>query len=251
MNPVLIVGRTMFIRMLRDLPSLIMLLLVPLVLIAILGSVFSWVPADIPYMRGVASPMAFFAAGFLVMFQLFGGGYSLTYVKGALFSPMRWRLYGLPCSPGAIVLGTVGAATLVSLCQGLLVVLVTGLAFGVDWGSLPLVVLVLLAVTLLSQLFYLTMLLALRNQGTAMTLGWFFAYGSCVAGGLIFPLPVERPFFRFLATYGNPYSLAQTALREGSPQNNPAVATLCLAVLYAAAALFALLAARLAKRKLA
>jgi ABC-2 type transport system permease protein len=240
----------MFLRMVRDLPSMIMLLLVPLLLIPILGSAFSWIPADIPYLRGVSSPMAFFASGFLVMFQLFGGNYSLAYVKGALLSPMGWRIRGLPMGPGAVVLGVVGASTLVSLCQGCLVVAVSGLAFGVRWGNLAVLFLVLLGVNLLSQLVYLSLLLGLRDQSAAVGLGWVYAYGSTVLGGLIFPLPVEKPLFGFLASYGGPYSLAQTALRQAAPGGSPAAASACIAVLFIAAALFAALAAYLARRRL-
>jgi ABC-2 type transport system permease protein len=251
MNPVIIVGRSMFLRMIRDLPSLGILLGVPLILIPILGSVFSWIPADIPYLRGVSSPMAFFAFGLLIMFQLYGGGYSLTYVKSAFLSPMQWRLHSLPCEPGAIVLGVVGAATIFSLCQGLLIVAISRIVLGVRWGNLPVVFLVLLGVSLLSQLVYLTLLLALRSQSAATSLGWLYAYGSCILGGLIFPLPVEKPFFHFMVTYGNPYSVAQTAIRESAPGGSPATAALCIAVLCIAAALFAAIAAWLGSKKLA
>ncbi len=251
MSRVFTVTRYMFLRMIRDLPSLIMLLGMPLLLIPILGAVFSWIPADIPYMRGVSNPMSFFAFGILVMFQLFGGGYSLTYVKNALLSPMKWRLHSLPCAPGDIVLGVVSAATFVSLFQGLLVVAVSRIALGVHWGNLLVLAAVLLGVALLSQLVYLTMLLAFHNQSAANSFGWLYAYGSCILGGLIFPLPAEKPFFHFLVTYGGPYSLAQTAIRQSAAGGSPATAALCIAALFLGAALFALIAALLGRRKLA
>jgi ABC-2 type transport system permease protein len=251
MKNILTVIRCMFLRMIRDIPSLIMLLLAPLALIPILGSVFSWMPKDIPYMQGVTDVMAFFAFGMLIMFQLFGGGYSLTYVKNALLSPMKWRLFGLPCAPGVIILGIVAAATIVSLCQGLLVIAVSRFALGVRWGNLPVVFLVLLGVSLLSQLVNLVILLAVRNPGAASGIAWFYAYGSCILGGLIFPLPVEKPFFRFMVDYGTPYSLAQTAMRQTAAGGSPATVALCIAILFIAAAFFAVLTAMLGRRKLA
>lgn len=250
MMPSLLVGRYMFRRMRRDLPSLLILLALPLVLIPILGAVFSWVPADIPYMRGVSSPMAFFAFGILIMFQLYGGNYSLSYVRKALLDPMGWRLRGLPCGTAPVILGVVGAATLMCLLQGLLVVAVSALVLGVRWGSLPLVVLTLLSLGLLSQLVYLCLLLGLGKPEVATSLGWLYGYGSCILGGLIFPLPVEQPFFQFLVTYGGPYSLAQTALRQAGPGGSLGRAALCVGILLGSAALLGILAAYLGRRRL-
>lgn len=251
MKGAVIVGRYMLLRMVRDSRSLSMLLGLPLILIPILGSAFSWIPADAPYMRGVRSPMAFFAFGFLIMFQMYGGTYSLAYVKEALISPMRWRLLCLPCGPGAIVLGVVGAATIVSLCQGALVMVESRLALGVRWANAPAVIVVMLGVSLLSQLVYLTLLLALRNPAAAHSLGWLYSYGSCILGGLIFPLPSQKPFFHFLVAYGGPYSLAQTAIRQSAPDGSPAVAVACVATLFITAALFAVIANSLVRKKLA
>jgi len=160
-------------------------------------------------------------------------------------------MLSLPCQPGSVVLGTVASATVLCLGQGILVIAVSALALGVRWGDLAVLLLVLLGVSLLSQLVYLTLLLLFRSQGPASSLGWLFSYGSCVLGGLIFPLPVEKPLFKFLVAYGGPYSLAQTALRQSAPGGSPATAALCVAALFGAAALFAAAAAALAKRRLA
>jgi len=230
---------------------MVMCLFTPLLLIPILGAVFSWVPKDIPFLNGITDVMAFFAFGILIMFQLFGGGYSLSYVKSTLLTPMQWRVHSLPCTPGVIVLGIVAAATLFSICQGLLVVAICRFALGVQWGNLLVVFLVLLGVSLLSQLVGLAILLAVRNPGAASGIAWFYAYGSCILGGLIFPLPVEKPFFRFMVDYGTPYSLAQTAMRQAAAGGSPGTAALCIGILFLAAALFAVLTTALGRRKLA
>lgn len=250
MKGFLLITRTMALRMVRDLPATIMLLVTPLALIPLLGAVFSWIPAGVPYLRGMKSPMAFFAFGILIMFQLFGGAYSLTYVKNALLSPMKWRMYSLPCAPIAIVSGVVAAATLISLCQGLLVIAVARFFLGVQWGNIALVFLILLGVSLLSQMANVAILLAVRNPSAANGLGWLYAYGSCIVGGLIFPFPIDKPVFHFLVAWGSPYSLAQTAMREASGGSAATVA-LCIGMLFVLAAVCMGLAALLGRRKLA
>ncbi len=59
-----------------------------------------------------------------------------------------------------------------------------------------------------------------------------FAWGSAALGGLIFPLPADRPFWHFMVTYGTPYSLAQTAVvvvggRRGAGRRGPCASACC------------------------
>ncbi len=223
------------LRMFRDAGTFIMIG-VPVALIPIITAAFSFIPADAPYLLGAPNPTVFFAGGILIMFQLFGGGYTMTYVKRALLTPMSMRLRVTPGGVGAILVGTVAAAIVVSLCQGMAVVLFTRVALDVRWASIPMLGAVLIGVSLVSQLVYLLLLLVLRKQGPAGALGWVYGYGSCVLGGLIFPLPVERPMFRFLVTYGGPYSLAQTALREVRPGGYASMAMLATGTLFGLAA---------------
>lgn len=234
--------------MFRDAGTLIMIG-VPVALIPIITAAFSFIPADAPYLLGAPNPTVFFAGGILIMFQLFGGAYTLTYVKRALLTPMSMRLRVAPGGVGAILVGTVVAAIVVSLCQGTAVVLFTRLALGVRWAGIPILGAVLIGVSLVSQLVYLLLLLVLRKQGPAGALGWVYAYGSCVLGGLIFPLPVERPVFRFLVTYGGPYSLAQTALREIRPGGSASTAVVATGALFGLAAVVALVVWLVSRRR--
>jgi ABC-2 type transport system permease protein len=251
MRKLLLVIRFSFLRMLRDLPSVIPLLFVPMLIIPIIGTVFAKIAAYSSYLKGAADPMAFFAIGLVIMFQLFGGRYSTDYVKDALLSDRKWRMVAAPCRPTLIVTGILAASTVVSLLEGILLVTFTRVLLGVRWGDFAVVVAVLLGTTLLSQLVNLALLLATRNYNLAAALSWFYAWGGSALGGLIFPLPTDRPFWRFMVTYGTPYSLAQTAVIGSASGGARADVALCIGVLFAAAALVMALVALFGRRRLA
>ena len=123
---------------------------------------------------------------------------------------------------------------------------------GVRWGSFGVVVLVLLGASLLSQLVNLDLLLATRAYRRAATLSWVFAWGSAALGGLIFPLPTDRPFWHFMVTYGTPYSLAQTAvIIVGDRRGHGADVAMCIGALFALSVPFALVVVLLGRRRLA
>jgi len=222
----------------------------PLIIIPILGAIFSNVPASSSYLKGAPNIMTVVATGMIVMFQLFGGRYSMEGTKDSLLSVRKWRIYAAPCAPGIHAMGILAASTLVSMLQGFLLIIFTRVALNVRWGSLGVVVLVMLGTALLSQLVNLALLLLTRNYGAAATLGWAFAWGSTALGGLMFPLPMDRPFWRFMVTYGTPYSLAQTAVINSAGGARADVAV-CIGALFALSALFALIVVLLGRRRLA
>ncbi len=228
---------------------MISLLGVPLLIIPIIGSVFTWIPAGNPYLRGAASIMSFFAVGMVILFQLYGGTYSMEYVKDIFFSPMKWRIGALPCTPATVVLAILIAGTLVSMVQGTLLILFTRVILGVRWGNLGVAFLTLLGTTLLAQLVYVVILLLVRIPGLAAGLAWMFPWGSAALGGLMFPLPSDSPFFRFMTTYGTPYSLARTAISSGGASSHQTV--LCIGCLFLASALIAGIIALLGRKRLA
>jgi hypothetical protein len=245
-----LVVRFSVLRMLRDPVSTIILLAMPLIIIPILGAIFSNVPASSSYLKGAPNIMTVVATGMVVMFQLFGGRYSMEGTKDSLLSVRKWRIYSAPCAPGIHAMGILAASTLVSMLQGFLLVAFSRLFLGVRWGSLGAVVLVMLGTALLAQLVNVALLLLTRNYGAAATLGWMFAWGSTALGGLIFPLPTDRPFWRFMVTYGTPYSLAQTAVIN-SAGGARADVVVSIGALFALSALFALVVVLLGRRRLA
>ncbi|MCX7030890.1 MAG: ABC transporter permease [Spirochaetes bacterium] len=247
----LLVIRFSFLRMLREPAGTIIMVGMPLVMIPILGAVFAKLTAYSSYLKGAPDMMAFAATGMIVMFQLFSGRYCMDGTRESLLSERKWRIYSAPCAPAIHAMGILAASTLVSLLQGFLLVTFTRLALGVRWGSIAVVFLVLLGATLLSQLVNLATLLLARNYGPAITLSWVFAWGSAALGGLIFPLPMDRPFWHFMATYGTPYSLAQTALIASTGGGAQSEVAVCIGVLFALSALFALVVTLLGRRRLA
>jgi ABC-2 type transport system permease protein len=246
----LLVTRFSILRILRQPASTIVMVGIPLAIIPILGVVLSKVGSFGSYLDGAPDTMAFFAVGLVVLFQLFGGRFAMEGAKDSLLSERKWRVYSAPCAPGIHAVGILAASTLVSLLQGLLLVAFTRLALGVRWGACTVVLLVLLGTALLSQLVFVALYLLTRNYGSAATLGWVFAYGSSALGGLIIPLPAGSSFWRFMATYGTPYSLAQTALVTSAGSGEQSEVAVCVGVLFALCALLVLIVTLLGRRGL-
>jgi ABC-2 type transport system permease protein len=251
MRRFMVVFRFALLQQARNLQGMLFLLGMPLFIIPILGAVFAGIPAGNAYLKGAANTMTFFAVGMTIFFQLFGGSLGMMSVKATFLSPRRWRIHALPCRPMPILMGILGATTTVSIAQGFLLVAFSTILLGARFGNLGIVLVVILAVALLSQLLWVTVLLLVRSATAAFVVGWIVAYGSGVLGGIIFPLPTDVPLFRFTVTYGSPFSLAQTALLDASRGGPAGEIALCVGVLFLAAALFACLVAVLGRRRLA
>lgn len=247
----LIVVRFSVQRMLRDLPSLIPLLLVPLLIIPIVGAVFSKLLAGSSFLNGAPDSMSFFAVGLIIMFQLFGGRYTMDYVKDAFLTDRKWRLAAAPCGSWTLTMGIMAAGWLASMLQGFLLVAFTRVLLGVRWGNVGVVAAVIAATALVSQLVNLALILVTRNYGLAATIAWIYAYGSSMLGGLIFPLPTQVPFWRFMVDYGTPYSLAQTAVIAAAGGRARTDVAVGIGALFAFAAALAAAIALLGRRKLA
>ncbi|MBN1837831.1 MAG: ABC transporter permease [Spirochaetales bacterium] len=246
----LLVARISLLRDLRQPASTIVMLGIPLVLIPIMGAVFSKIPSWDAFMDGAPDPMAFFAIGVVVMFQLFGGRFSMEAVRESLLSEKKWRIHSAPCPPAVHAMGIISASTLLSLLQGFLLVAFARAALGVRWGSPAVVFLALLGASLVSQLVHVIILLLIRNYGAAISVGWAFAWGSAALGGLIFPVPQDRPFWHFMATYGTPYSLAQSAVVTSAGGGPWAEVATDIGLLFALSAALALVLFLLGRRKL-
>jgi len=251
MKNILTVARFTFLQLLRNVPAMIFLLGLPLFIIPILGSVFSWIPSSEPYLKGAANAQSFFAIGMMVFFQLFAGTTVMSSVRAAFLTPCRWRMFALPCAPLAMVLGMLAASTVMSVVQGALLAALSWGLWGARFGSVGILLLVLLGVALVSQLIGVALLLLFRNVTTAYVLGWIVSYGSGVLGGIIFPLPADNPLFHFTMTYGTPFSLAQTALLDSSRGGPGGEIALCIGALFCVAAALAGVTALLGRRKLA
>ncbi len=252
MNAYMVSSRMTFLRLLRNPTTVLVQLGVPLILIPILGyslSSLSGIPGADAYLKGT-SVMSFMAMMIIIMFQLFSGGFMMTYVNEIYFTFRKWRMRMLPCGPHVIVFGVLLAGLTMSLLQGIALTVFSMLVLGVHLGNVGVTLLVFLGLSLFAQLLGILMLLGFRSFGPAFSMTWIVSYGSCALGGMIFPLPVDKPLFHFLTTYGTPASLAQTTLlssARGGPSSEIAV---CLGVLFFISAIFGLLVAFLARRRI-
>ncbi len=196
------------LRMARGYLALLILFVLPLALISIIGLISAHLSEVVANGFG---GMDYVAISFVFAFQLFGGAYTMDYIKEDLLSARRWRIHSLPYHGSMHAGGLITAATLFSILQGAALIALTALVHGVRWGNVGWVLLVLFVVALQAQLVHLILLLAARNATVAERLAEVYGFGSFVLAGFIVPLP-DNALFEFLGSYGNPISLAQNAV---------------------------------------
>ena len=163
------------------------------------------------YMNGYNLISTSFSMHMMVMFQLNGGLYLLNYLYFDLMQSMKWRFKATPVSTHSILFAAAGACTVFTTLQGCLIMLISGIFFDAYWGNPFISVLVVLLVSLISQLTGMLLLVLTRNIETSETLSWTITWGMAIMGGMMFTLP-DTGFFKFMELYGTPYSLARTAI---------------------------------------
>lgn len=236
------------LRMLRSYLGLILLLVLPLCLISVLGLISSHVPGE---GGGEAiSGMTWLSVSFMISFQLFGGSYTMAYMKEDFFTPRKWRMYSLPIKPVTYAFTILVASVLFNAAQGMVIVFFTKLVYGVNWGNLGWVLLIIIVVSVLSQLVCLIFVLSVKNYKIAERLSEVYGIGSIILAGMMFSLP-KSGFFDFMSTYGNPVSLGQNAIFGMISGEGMDLAFLSLGILLIATLLVAFGAIFVGRRKLA
>jgi ABC-2 type transport system permease protein len=233
-------------RMLRGYLGLLLLLVLPFVLISVLGLVTGDAvhePTGVPMMDYIAIIM-------ILSFQLFGGAYALEFVNGDLFAARRWRMLSLPYSPYVHAFAIVLASTLFTTLQGLLLVLFTQWVHGVHWGNVGYAALVLLPISLLSQLVGIAGLFATRSSNLAERLTEVYGFGSMILAEVWFSLP-DIGLWNVIKTYGNPISLGRNAILALATGQHVQRGVLSVSILLAATILLGLLTVYFGRRKLA
>ncbi len=232
--------------MLRSYIGLFLLTVVPLCLISVLGMVSGHVAGE----EGQSiSSMTWLSVSFMISFQLFGGAYTMSYMKEDFFTARKWRMYSLPYRAHVHASSLLIASMLFNVLQGLFIVLFTQWVYGVNWGNIGWVLLVILAVSLLSQLVCMILVLTVRNFKIAERLSEVYGIGSMVFAGMIFPIPTTG-FFDFMSTYGNPVSLGQNAIFGMITGEEIDKMFLSIGLLFAASLVLALVATFVGRRKL-
>ncbi|TCK93339.1 ABC-2 type transport system permease protein [Natranaerovirga hydrolytica] len=225
-------------RMLKDYTNIILLVIVPLGIITIIALAFAEDKAVID-----AS-----AAGMTIAFQIFGGFYTLEFLKADLFTTKKWKIYALPCSIPMYAYGILIASTIFNGFQGLTIVLVTKLFFGVEWVSIWGVALSLLILSLFSQLVFLNILLSVKNEKYADRFGEVFAWGSVILSNYFFRMP-DNVFFNTVSKY-TPIKLTEDAIASIRYQSGLMNIINPLAILLVASVVLTILSYLLGRRKL-
>ncbi|MCW3490183.1 ABC transporter permease [Dethiobacter alkaliphilus] len=238
-------------RMLRWNVAFAILMGLPIVLITILGIVAGDAidsNLGVPVMDSIAFTM-------VLAFQLFGGSYTMELIKQDLFSERKWRMHALPGSIQGYAFSVVVSCTLFSALQGFLLVLFTQWVYGVFWGNLGTIFVMLLGISLLSQLVCLVIVMSVKEYSMAERLSEVYGLGSIAIAGIWFRIPerlLDIWLINFLHSYGNPVSLGMNIVYGFiSPAVDVQRAYLSLGILFAAIAVLALVAMYAGRRKLA
>ncbi|WP_232225545.1 ABC transporter permease [Oceanobacillus manasiensis] len=234
-----------FRRMLRDYIGMAILLLLPIALISVLALIADGAvsePLGIPMMDEVAVTMVF-------AFIMFGGFYTMEYVRGDLMSSMKWRIYSLPYGIHNHAYAILISCSLFNVLQSLLVVFYTIFVYNVNWGNLGIVFFIILLVTAVIQLVFINFVLGVKKYKTAERLGTGFGLACLMLGEVWFPLP-DGPFFSFLSTYSNPFSLGQNMIFATITGENIEKAIISLVIFIALALVLAITAVYFGRRKL-
>jgi ABC-2 type transport system permease protein len=197
----------------RDWISLGAFIVLPVVIVGILNFIYNGKEGYDFYFNGYNIGATHISIHMVLLFQLNGGLYLMNFVNYDLLGAMKWRYKSAPVGGHLPVFAAAFACTLFTTFQGVLIVVVTAWLFQVYWGSIGLSILILFFVSLISQFICLLLLLTVRSIGGAEGLSWLITVAMSALGGMMFSLP-DNSFFRFISTYGTPYSLARNAILE-------------------------------------
>ena len=130
----------------------------------------------------------FGASGQLLLFTFLAclGG-SATLIQARRLGVVSRMLAG-PMTAGELVAGQVVGRWAIALFQGGYLMVATSLIFGVDWGNLPLALLVLLLFSLVAAGAAILLGTLLENEGAAAGAGIGFGLVLAALGGSMFPL---------------------------------------------------------------
>ncbi len=238
-------GLFMLRRMLRGYLALIILLVTPMAVIAVLGLLTRGAidpKLGIPVIDELIVTM-------IITFQLFGGMYTMEYIKSDLLSATKWRLHALPYRLHQHAFSIILSASLFSVFQGLTLVYLTRWIYGVNWGNIGLIILVLLLLSILTQLVFLNLILGLKSHKAAEACATAYGLVSVGLAGVWFPMP-DSGILNFLTNYGNPLSLGRTVIIASWIGGHGDLILLDILILCAALGVMGVTAIFLGKRKL-
>jgi len=232
-------------RMLRGYLGLLILMGTPLALITVLGMVAGngVDQFGIPMIDGISLTM-------ILAFQLYGGFNTMEYIREDLTSSKKWRMYSLPYGVHKHALSIIFSAILFSALQGLAMILYTQWVYGVNWGNIVVVILVLLLMSTLTQLIFFNFVILMKNYKNADRLGTAYGIVSIALAGVWFPMP-KAGIFNFLSVYGNPLSLGRNVIYAFISGDGIDVAIISIGILFGASVITGIISMFNGRRKLA
>lgn len=193
----------------------------------------------------------YYSVTIAVMTLIYTGFLALGRIQNDFLTEMKNRLLISPAHLGTILTGDIIGTTIMGFMQSMVVVLFTHFVYGANWGSNWGVVLgTLFLMTLLGQMLAATLTLAMNNGNTAQSIISTLAMALSFISGAFYTSPIGGTAGRFLATYGTPNSLAQTAIFGSIYGGSSHVIFLCMAMLAALSILFLGLTVLFARKRI-
>jgi len=124
---------------------------------------------------------------------------------------LRFRLYSAPCSKVKFILSMGVAVWMYSFFIGLFFIITSTLLFGVEWGNMFVVLLVLFMLSVLAQIISVLIFFISPRRSVAEALMQCFAWSAVILSGGLVNLGTN-PIMVFFQMYGTPVSVAGRAM---------------------------------------
>ena len=210
MNQFPLIFKHYFKRSLIEPLGIIMLIIFPIIIILINLAVVTGFQ-DAVYVNGYNLTASSISIIIVVFFQFFGGSYIAAYIKEDIKGAISWRLFSAPVRSNTFVLAAAAASWLISLVQGLFVVVFVVLFLNVSWGSIPVLLLTLAALSAISQCMYLLCTILPKKKGTASALPQLISWAMILASGNMINFG-SNAVLDFLGSIPSPIVLGNRAL---------------------------------------
>ena len=222
MGSFLLVFRHYFMRTIKDRLSLLIQIVFPIGIILTFILISDNIEGDLlgfeDFPMGDYSYLHTNAAiTMMLFFQLFGGMWGLNYLYYDLRDARKYRLYFAPVNKVVYPLAAMMGSWMVSIVQGVIVIVITSLILDVYWANRLVVALALIGVSLFSHFAFALIFMVTKNlqQATAIGFGVVLFIGA-VSGALMgdFRTFVDSQIIDFLFEWGTPVSLGRRAIFE-------------------------------------
>ena len=154
----------------------------------------------------------FYSISMLVLFLMYVAGYSVDALREDILEPIGLRVRTTAIPPWAHLSGRLSANTVSGLVQATVIVVVTRLMFGANWGDRPLLIAAIVAaITLFAVSLGAVVLAIVRDGQKAQSIVNAIAIGSMIVSGGSIQFGAVGPGFRAIQRL-LPHYQGQTAL---------------------------------------